>query len=130
MGLRILLAISGLVAILIGGVMLLMPDAMITAFQLGTPEMGGRVFAHSMGGALVCVGIINLLAMRDDHSPALYAILVGNLLLHLTSPIIDFMEPFPKEGGFWVGVALHAAFVVAFGYYLVNWNRVGVRAAA
>lgn len=130
MGLRILLVISGIVAILLGGAMLFAPESMITGFQLGVPEMAGRAFARSMGGALICVGIINLLAVRDQHSPALYAVVVGNFLLHVVSPAIDFLEPFPKEGGFWGSVALHAVFAIAFGYYAMTWNRTSVRSAA
>jgi hypothetical protein len=130
MGLRILLVVSGLVAILLGGLMLFAPESMITGFQLGAPELAGRAFARSMGGALICVGVIDLLAIRDHHSPALYAVVVGNFLLHVVSPAIDFMEPFPKEGGFWVSVALHAAFALAFGYYAITWNRRDMHAAA
>jgi len=130
MGLRVLLCLSALVAVLLGGAMLFMPDALITSMQLGTADVAARAFARSMGGALISVAVINLMAMRDDHSPALFAILIGNLLLHLTSPAIDFLEPFPKETGFWVGVAVHAVFAIAFAYYVLTWNRAASRTAA
>jgi hypothetical protein len=123
MGLRILLTISGLIAILMGGAAIFIPDTLIASFELGAADMAGRAFARSTGVALAAVGVMNLLALRDGRSPALYAILVANLLVNLANPLVDFMEPFPKGGGFWGSVALHAVFVVAFGYFLVTWNR-------
>lgn len=130
MGIRILLVIAGLLALLVGALMIFAPDGMVVAFNVGDASMAARAFARAFGSALIAVGVMNLIAARDRGSPALDAILVANLLLHLLSPLLDFLEPFPKDASYWGSFALHAIFVIAFGWALVVRRRPMEQAAA
>ena len=80
-----------------------------------------RLFARAEGSGLLVVGIVNIIASRDSGSTALWALVLGNLLLHIFGIGIDFTEKFPKTGGWWVGFAVHMIFILAFGWYLLNW---------
>ena len=123
MSLRIVLIASGIVAILFGAFFLLAADTAIQSFELGSSDVASRLFARVFGGTLISLGIVNFLASADQGSPALRAIVVGNLLIHAFGIAVDFTETFPKTGGWWVGLAIHVIFIAAFGYYLVNWSK-------
>jgi hypothetical protein len=124
MSLRIVLIVAGIVGILFGAYFLAWPDQAIQSFEIGAPDLAGRLFGRALGVSLITVGIINLMSTADIGSPALRAVVVGNILIHLLNPIVDMIEPFPWTAGRWVGLAVHAIFIVAFGYYLLNWGRV------
>jgi uncharacterized membrane protein HdeD (DUF308 family) len=123
MGIRILLIIAGLLALAFGALMIFAPDGMVVAFNVGDSSVAARAFARAFGSALVAIGVMDLIAARDRGSPALDAILVANLLLHLLSPALDFIEPFPKDGSYWGSFVLHALLVIAFAWALVARRR-------
>jgi hypothetical protein len=107
-------------------------DAAIQSFQLGRSDVAGRLFARAEGSALIAVGVVNILASGDTGSTALWALVVGNLIIHILGIAIDFTEKFPKTGGWWVGFVVHVIFIVAFGGILIWWQAMegAARAAA
>jgi hypothetical protein len=123
MGIRILLIVAGLLALLLGALLIFAPDGMVAAFNVGDSSIAARAFARAFGGGLIAVGVMDLIASRDRGSAALDAVLVGNLLLHLLSPLLDFLEPFPKDASYWGSFLLHAIFVIAFAWALVVRRR-------
>lgn len=121
MTLQIVLIASGVVALLFGLFFLFAADAAIRSFELGNSDVASRLFARAAGNGLVAIAVVNLLASGDGGSSALYAIVIGNILVHILGIAIDFTERFPKRGGWWVGFAVHVVFILAFGYYAIWW---------
>jgi hypothetical protein len=124
MSLRIVLIASGIVGLIFGLFFLFAADAAISSFQLGASDVASRLFARAEGAALISLAVANLLASADRGSTALRGLVVGNLLIHILGIIIDFTETYPRTGGWWVGLVVHVIFIIAFGYYLLNWQKV------
>ena len=123
MFLRIVLIAAGIIAGLFGLFFLIAPDAAIQSFQLGASDVPSRLFGRAEGGSLIAFAVINFMSSTDRGSAALRGVVVGNLLGHISGIGIDFTETFPKTGGWWVGLVIHIVFIVAFGYALVNWQK-------
>lgn len=124
MSIRIVLVVSGLVALLFGAFMLFAADAAIQGFQLGASDVPSRLFARAEGASLIGFAIINLMASGDRFSPALRGIVAGNLFIHVMGIAVDFTETFPRTGGWFVAMAIHVIFIIAFGTYLLRWRQV------
>jgi hypothetical protein len=118
---QLLLIASGVVAILFGLFFLLGAERAVRSFDLGASNLAIRLFVRSEGAALVSVGIINLLANIDDGSPALKAIVIGNIAIHALSVAVDFSERYQRKAGVWFGLLVHVVFLVWFGYWLINF---------
>jgi hypothetical protein len=128
MSLRVVLIASGVIALLLGFYFIFLPDNAIASFEIGASDVASRLLMRGLGGSLVALGIVNLLSSADRGSPALLAIVVGNIAVHIINPLLDLIETFPWTAGRWASIAIHAVFLVAFGYYLANWNRVTEKA--
>ena len=124
MSLRIVLIVAGILALLFGVYFLFWADQAIQSFELGASDVASRLFGRSLGVALISLGVVNLMSSADIGSTALRAVVVGNIVVHVLSPIVDVTEAFPWTAGRWVGLAIHVVLIVAFGYYLMNWNKV------
>jgi hypothetical protein len=120
---RVILIASGILAILFGLFFLVGAEGAIGSYGLGESTLPARLFARATGAGLISIGIINILASGDRGSPALRAIVIGNIVIHVLSLGVDFSESYAKSAGIWVGLAVHVIFIVAFGYMLINWNR-------
>ena len=127
--LRVILIAAGVVGMLFGLLFLFGAESAIQSFNLGdastVPE---RLFARSLGAAIISVSLINLLASSDRGSSALRAIVIGNIAIHVLSFIVDFSESYARNGGVYVGLAVHVIFVGAFGWVLLNWSKVTAKA--
>jgi hypothetical protein len=123
MSLRVILIVSGVVGVLFGLFFLFGADAAIGPYGLGDPTLPARLFARATGAGLVTIGLINLLAAADRGSPALRAVVIGNILIHVLSLGVDFSETYARAGGVWIGVAVHVLFIAAFVWSLANWRR-------
>jgi hypothetical protein len=72
---------------------------------------------------LLSVSIINLIASGDaTRSTAALAVVIGNILLHVVSIAVDFSERIPRTAGWWAGLIIHIALILAFGSFLLDWN--------
>ena len=127
---QIMLIAAGVIACLFGLLFLFAPDQATRNFQLGESTTASRLFSRSTGCGLISVGIINILASGDSGSSALYALVIGNIVLHVLGIAVDFTEDFPKKGGWWVGFIVHIVFIVGFGYVLLSWPPVAAATAA
>ena len=109
------LALSGGLGILFGLPQLLMPAQMVSTFAMElTP--GGILFVRSLGGMILCVSLMNWLARHAEDSPALRAILYGNLCIHVIGTVIDVLGVTSGAGGpqAWGSVVLH---VILSGFF-------------
>ncbi len=122
MTLRLILIVSGAVAILFGLFFLLGAESAIQSYNLGGSTLPARLFARATGASLVTLGVIDILASSDRGSPALRAIVIGNLLVHVLSLGVDFSESYARSASIWVSFVVHVLFIIAFGYALVNWR--------
>jgi hypothetical protein len=120
---RVVLIASGIIGLLFGAMFMFNADGTIQSFQLGASDVASRLFARAEGSALIGVAIINLIASADRGSRALTAVLAGNLFIHVMGIVIDFTESFPKAGGWWIGLAVHVVFILAFGYLLLKGSK-------
>jgi hypothetical protein len=123
MSLRIILIASGVVGILFGLFFLFGAESAIASYNLGDSTLPARLFARATGAALISFGVINILASSDTGSSALRAVVIGNIVVHLMSLGVDFSESYARNGGVWVGLAVHIIFIVAFGWALLNWGK-------
>lgn len=123
MVIRMVLVVSGIVGLLFAALFLFMPEMGIQSFHLGVPDVASRLFARNFALALGVIGIVNILASGDRGSNALRAVLFGNLIIHIGAPLVDLTETFERDAGWWGSMAMHALFIIAFGYCLINWTR-------
>lgn len=120
---RVVLAVSGVVGLLFGAFFIFGADAAISSYNLGEPTLPATLFARATGISIAAVGFINLLSLADRGSPALYAVVTGNLLIHALSIAVDFSADYERNAGVWIGLAIHVVFIVAFGYVMLNWKK-------
>jgi hypothetical protein len=121
---RYTFAIAGAIGLLFGLFFLLAAGQAIIANGLGEAGLAARLFARSTGAAIIAISVANLLAMFDRGSRALWALAVGNVVIHLLSIAVEFSERYPRNAGVWVGVAIHGVLIAAFAYCLVHWRQI------
>lgn len=120
MSLRILLIVISAVALVFGLYFLLAPDTAIAEFQVGSPEPALRLTVREIGGALISLAAIDWLCRNDRGSPALRAVLVGNVVFFLFNTGLDFTAPFPATAMWYAVTGLKIAFILALLYHLVR----------
>ena len=123
MSLRVILIAAGIVAILFGLFLLFGAEAAIQQYNLGDSTLPARLFGRATGALLVSLGIINILASGDSGSPALRAVVIGNIVVHAFSLGADFSESYARNAGVWISLIIHVAFIVTFGWALLNWSK-------
>jgi hypothetical protein len=122
---RTFLVLSGLMASAFGLVMLIAPAQMLGNMTTSHDANAAHVLQW-MGCTLLAVGVINILARSDAGSPALRAILIGNILLHVLGFAIDLQQHlagFILASGLTSGTIVHGALTIGFGYYLATFGR-------
>jgi hypothetical protein len=122
---RIVLIVSGIIAIFVGLDYLLATESAILSFNLGDATMPARFFARTTGAAVLAIGVINILilAIGDTDSPALRVVVTGNIVVHTASLFGEFSESFERSPIFWVAVVIHVISIMAFGYLLATSGR-------
>jgi hypothetical protein len=123
MSLRIILIASGVIGILFGVLLFFGTESAIQSYNLGDSTLAARLFARGAGAAIFSIAVINLLASSDRGSPALRAIVIGNILIHVLSFATDFSESYARNASVYVSFAIHVIFIVAFGWVLLNWRQ-------
>ena len=123
MSLRIILIAGGIVALLFGLFFVLGSETIIQGYSLGPSNVAERLFARAIGASLLTLGVIDLLASMDLGSPALRAVVIGNVVTHILDLIVDFSEGAAANPGVWLSAVVHVVFIVAFGYCLINWGK-------
>ena len=119
---RIVLTVSGIIAVFLGLDYLLATESAILSFNLGDATLPVRFFARATGAAVLGIGVINILMLgvTDVNSPALRIVVTGNIVVNVASLVGEFSESFERNQIFWVAVALQVIFITAFGYLLTT----------
>jgi hypothetical protein len=116
--------VAGVIGLLFGLFFLLAAGQAIATYELGAATVPARLFARTAGAVLIALSVANLLAMNDRGSRALWALAVGNVVVHILSIAVEFSENYPRNAGVWVGVAIHLILVTAFIYCLIHWRQI------
>jgi len=115
----VFLVIAGVMALLFGVSMLAAPDQMLSNMARDSPD--ARFVLQWMSCVLIAVGVINILSRTDAGSPALRAVILGNIVLHVLGLGIDFWhhtKGFVQTSGVMMGAAVHGVLIAGFAYYL------------
>ena len=123
------LLIAGALGCLFGAGMILAPTQMMASMTNATSGEGALVLRW-MGGGLLAMGLILVLARNDPGSHALRAILIGNVAMHvieLVFDVIDFQAGFVRLPGVTSGAVVHVAVIIGCLAYL---KSAGPRPAA
>src|SRR6185436_6153732 len=86
------LLLAGLLACFFGFSMIAAPGQMLLNMTTVDPVAGPTNVMRWMGAGLVAIGCINILAKNDPGSPALHAIMVGNIVLHVIAEVLDLID--------------------------------------
>src|SRR5689334_18524282 len=117
----VFLLIAGLMAAAFGAAMLLAPGAMLTNMARATPD--AQLVLQWMGVVLFSLGVINILSRSDPGSPALVAVMTGNLIVHIVGFGIDVYHHllgFVQASGVAMGGVVHGLLTAGFAYYLAK----------
>ncbi len=114
--------ITAVLATLFGGMMLFAPAFTAESFGLAsTPETS--LLFRSLGGLVLCLGILNFLVRNEPNSNALKAVFIINILSHVISMANDFygasqhILEFSKLGG---GMVAHLFIIIGSLIYLLK----------
>ena len=84
------LLITAIIALIFGGMMLLVPDKASEGFGLvATPE--SNLLFRSLGGLILGSGVLNFLVRAHEDSKTLQAVLIFNVVFHAISMANDFL---------------------------------------
>jgi hypothetical protein len=119
--LKIFLMINAILAVGFGLAFLFVPHQFASGYGIVlTPY--AAVFANSVGGVLLGLGILMGLMVRTNDAKALQAVCVGGLLVHIANGVTDFMA---MRGGVingagWGSVILHGLLAFGFLFFLLR----------
>src|SRR5437763_1713344 len=114
------LLLAGFLACFFSLSMILAPDQMLANVSTISNE-GARNVLRWLGANLLAIGVINLLAARDPGSPALRAIMIGNIVVHAVAFTLDAMDHLAavvKGSGLAMGAVVHILLIIGFVIYL------------
>jgi hypothetical protein len=124
MATRVILIVTGIVAILVGLNYLFAAETAVLSFDVGDATLAARIFVRATGAAVLAIGVINVLSVGDPGSRALRAVMIGNVVVHAASLYGDYVaETFSRNAVLYVTSIVHVAFIVAFGYLLATWRK-------
>jgi hypothetical protein len=106
-----------------GLVMMVAPDLMLANSLAIGVDASTRVVTQWVGFAVFSLALVNFLSRNDPGSPALRAVMLGNVVFHALGigfDTYDYLGGFMKISGLVSGVVPHALLAVGFVYYLVN----------
>jgi len=117
----VFLVIAGVMALFFGVSMLAAPDQMLSNMARDSPD--ARFVLQWMSCVLIAVGVINILSRTDAGSPALRAVILGNIVLHVLGLGIDVWhhtKGFVQTSGVMMGAVVHGVLIAGFAYYLAK----------
>jgi hypothetical protein len=120
--------LAALVPGVFGAVMLFAPGAML-GHGLALPvEASTRVTTQWAGYCVLALALINFLCRNDPGSPALRAVMIGNIVFHLLGIAIDAYDisiGAINISGLVGGLVPHSLLAAGFAYYLVKLPQPG-----
>jgi len=105
--------------------MIMAPDKVLSGMGIVVGDVSNYIF-QIVGMNLFVIGWINFLARNDEGSPALKAILVGNILLHIFGFALDFYgfgKGVSGVSSVISGAVVHIGLVCGFFYFLMNFSK-------
>jgi hypothetical protein len=120
-GVKILLAISGALAVLVSSALMLAPGSFLGSQGFAT-EGPITLVAQAQGSLLIAVGVLNLMALRLRDPGALRPILAANLVTHVAALGVNVHGILSKLAGPQVfgDVVMHVLLGAFFTYFLVR----------
>jgi hypothetical protein len=118
------LLVAGILALFFGASMIAAPQQMLTNMAVDAKE--ARMVLQWMGVTLLAIGCINIFSRNDAGSPALRAVLIGNLVLHVLGFGIDVYHHFlgfVQASGVIMGGIVHGLIGAGSAYYLRGLSR-------
>jgi hypothetical protein len=118
---RTFFIIAALVPGVFGLVMMLAPDVMLSSSLAVEATTATRTVTRWVGFAVFSIAWINFLARTDGGSPALKAIMTGNVVFHSLGIVFDvlgYSTGTMTLSGMVAGVVPHAVLAIGFVYYL------------
>jgi len=119
---KIFLIIAAILAGFFGAHMLLLPAKMLgNMATVNTIEM--QYVLQWAGTMLLSIAVINFLSRNDPGSPALRAVMIGNIFMHVVAFVVDAYDyniHFIQQGGLISGAVVHGLLIAGFTYYLVK----------
>jgi len=106
---------------LFGAVMMFAPDLMLGNSLVSGYEEATRLVTQWVGFGVFSLGWINFLSRHDEGSPALRAIMLGNILFHTLGIGFDayhYLIGFMRASGLLSGLIPHGLLVIGFVFYL------------
>jgi hypothetical protein len=122
------LLIGAIVPGLIGLVMMLAPGLMLDNSLADPAAPATREVTRWVGFAVFALASITFLSRNDSGSPALRAVLVGNLVFHALGIVIDtrgYAVGAMTASGLATGLVPHALLGLGFAYYLARTQSSG-----
>ena len=122
MGLQTWLTIHSVIGFILGAVLILSPKNF--GKQMGMKFEGPTlVLARSIGGTILAIALINWVARSYTDSPLVWAVVGGNIILHLVDGIVDVKatleKVYTKTSAGWGSVVFHFILVFVFSYFLL-----------
>jgi hypothetical protein len=114
------LVLAGVLACAFGAGMLLAPQQMLANMTNASAAETAFVLRWT-GSGLIAIGVINILARNDPGSPALRAIILGNIALHVVAWLLDlkdFRSGFVQTSAIVMGSVVHLGLMLGFLVYL------------
>lgn len=124
--------LAALVPGIFGSVMMLAPDLMLRNSLATEPEATTRIVTQWVGFGVFSLALINFLCRNDPGSPALRAVMIGNIAFHTLGigfDVYDHLAGFMTLSGLISGLVPHALLAMGFAYYLVNLSVEGEASA-
>jgi hypothetical protein len=121
---NVFLTIAAILAVIFGSAMTFTPDKMIQNMATASDPSSLHVLQWA-GNMLLTIGLINFLSRNDAGSPALRAVMIGNIFLHAGGLIVDWYHysiGFVNVSGLATGMVVHVLLIIGFVYYLGKMN--------
>lgn len=122
------LILAAIVPGLFGLVMMVAPDLMLGNSLTTDADASVRAVTQWVGFGVFSLGGINFLARNDPGSPALGAVMIGNIAFHalgICFDAYDYIAGLIKTSGLVSGLVPHSLLAIGFGYFLLKLPRQG-----
>ena len=119
------MVIAAILPVFFGVSMAFNPGQMLDMMAIPTND-SSRAILQWMACPLVAVGVMNFLARNDAGSPALRALMIGNILVHVLGMIVDiaqYQQGIIKMQGVAFGAVVHIVLTAGFAFYYSRLPR-------
>ena len=125
MKLKTFLIIAAAASALYGIIVLFLPGFVMQTNGLDVSE-SAKVFAESVGGLFLGIGLINFYARNDTGSNTLKGVLMGNIVVHAMALVTDGAAVLTNviSQNQWFSILVHVIFLIGFVYYFLRFRKI------